>query len=155
MAKDSNVDLIVCTTRVDKHFDTISPALRAGKNVYVEWPLATSAAQARELLQLAEASSVKFTAVGLQARLSPDIKTVKRLLEEGRIGKPLSSTWIGYADNLGESTTPKWKYLGQRESGGNLVSIFLGHVADYIQCGKPLSLARALTTLRESTTTNE
>jgi predicted dehydrogenase len=32
------VDLVVCNTRVDKHFETIDASVKAGKAVFSEWP---------------------------------------------------------------------------------------------------------------------
>lgn len=68
LAKDPNIDLVVCSVRVDRHFETIAPSLRAGKDVFVEWPLGKSAAEARELLKLKNEGGVKRAIVGLQAR---------------------------------------------------------------------------------------
>ena len=49
------MDLVVCSVRVDRHFGAIAPALRAGKNVYVEWPLGKNLEEAEELLRLSKA----------------------------------------------------------------------------------------------------
>jgi len=38
LANDDEVDLVVCNTRVDVHYETIRPSLLKGKNVYCEWP---------------------------------------------------------------------------------------------------------------------
>lgn len=44
------------------------PALHAGKDVFVEWPLGASLAEAEEVTSLAKEKGVK-TYVGLQARV--------------------------------------------------------------------------------------
>ena len=36
LANNQNIDLVVCSVRDDRHLKTISPALKAGKDVYVE-----------------------------------------------------------------------------------------------------------------------
>lgn len=46
------------------------PALRAKKDIFVEWPLASSLADAEEMAALAKKQGVK-TWVGLQARMQP------------------------------------------------------------------------------------
>lgn len=38
LANDNKVDLVVCNTRVDVHYETIKPSLLKGKDVYCEWP---------------------------------------------------------------------------------------------------------------------
>ncbi|KAI9928365.1 hypothetical protein MW887_002403 [Aspergillus wentii] len=49
LAADPDIDLVICATRVDKHYETILPSLRAGKSVYIEWPLAGDKVQIEEL----------------------------------------------------------------------------------------------------------
>lgn len=57
------VDLVVCCTRVDLHYETIKPSIQQGKSVYVEWPLASNLSQALELASLAKQKGAK-TMVG-------------------------------------------------------------------------------------------
>jgi predicted dehydrogenase len=133
IAKDPNVELVVCSVRVDRHLPTIAPSLKAGKNVFVEWPLGKSAAEARELLKLKNEGRVKTAIVGLQARQAPVVNKIKSLIESGKIGKVLSSTWAGQAGAGGPTTTEGVKYIGDKEVGGNLVTIHFGHAVDYLQ----------------------
>jgi predicted dehydrogenase len=105
LANDPEVDLVVCTVRVDRHLATIGPSLKAGKDVFVEWPLGKSAKDARELLRLKNEGKVKNGVVGLQGRQAPAVKTLKGLVENGRIGKVLSSSWSGAAGALGGSSS--------------------------------------------------
>lgn len=65
LAADSDVQLVVVSTRVDKHYETALPSVKAGKDVFVEWPLAGSTAQADELTRLAKEKGGK-TVLGLQ-----------------------------------------------------------------------------------------
>lgn len=74
--------------------------------------------------------------VGLQARKAPVIATLKKVIESGMIGDVLSSNWTGYGPNGGPTATEVFEYMGSRAIGGNLVTIHLGHVVDYIQRGK-------------------
>jgi predicted dehydrogenase len=82
LAKDTNVEMVVCAVRVDRHFPTISPSLRAGKSAFVEWPLGKNLAEAQELAKLSKEHGAKRTAVDLQARFAPIVRTLKRLTEE-------------------------------------------------------------------------
>jgi predicted dehydrogenase len=104
LAKDPEIDLVVCSVRVDRHLATIRPSLKAGKDVYVEWPLGKSLAEAKELLKLKNEGGVKKAVVGLQARQAPLIKKLKELIQEGRIGEVYSSTWVGQGSVGGETT---------------------------------------------------
>jgi len=105
LANDPDIDLVVCSVRVDRHLATIGPSLRAGKDVFVEWPLGKSAKDARELLRLKNEGKVKTGVVGLQGRQAPVVKKLKKLIEGGNIGKVLSSSWSGAAGALGGSSS--------------------------------------------------
>jgi len=124
------------------------PSLKAGKSVLVEWPLAKSAAEAREMLRLKNEGGVKKAEVVLQARRSPFIHALKNEIEKGTIGKVLSSTWSASAGAGGPTTTQGGKYLGDKDVGGNLVTIHLAHAIDYVQyvlgykVGNPSALLR-------------
>ena len=126
----------MCSVRVDRHFPTIAPSLKAGKDVLVEWPLGKNLAEAEKLLKLKNEGGVKNAVVDLQAREAPIIKKVKELIESGKIGKVLSTTWIGAAGAGGGTITQAYQYIAKREVGGNLVTIHFGHAIDYIQAGK-------------------
>ena len=61
LAMDLNVDLVVCTTRVDIHYDTIKPSVEAGKDVFAEWPLAENVRRATELAKPCETEWLEYT----------------------------------------------------------------------------------------------
>ena len=131
LAADPDVDLVVCCVRVDRHYETIRPSLEAGKNVYVEWPLGANLDEAQELTDIANKKGVT-TLIGLQARHSPVVNTVRNLVESGRIGNVLSSTVVSSAGNYGPTENAWTRYFTERKIGGNMVSIHFGHTIDYI-----------------------
>lgn len=69
IAADPNVDLVVVSVNVAKHYELAKPILEHKKDIFVEWPLASNPAQAEELTNLASASGVR-NMVGLQGRSS-------------------------------------------------------------------------------------
>lgn len=69
LAKDPDVDLVVCSVNVSKHYALIKPALEHGKMAFVEWPLGRTLQEAEELTSLAKERGVR-TVVGLQGRKS-------------------------------------------------------------------------------------
>ena len=83
-----DVDIILNLTIPDAHAEVSLAALSAGKHVYGEKPLATKPSDGRAILDLAAAK-------GLRVGSAPDtflgagIQTSRRLIDEGRIGKPL------------------------------------------------------------------
>lgn len=129
LASDPNVDLVVICVQVQKHYELAKPALMKGKDVFVEWPLASTTAEARELLSLAEAHGSK-TIVGLQARASPLVRQLKSLISSNTIGKVLSSTVTGTFGGVPSQWPQGAEYYLTMESGGNTFTIYFAHFLD-------------------------
>ncbi|KAK4119500.1 NAD(P)-binding protein [Parathielavia appendiculata] len=133
LAADRDVDLVVCNTRVDKHFETVVDSVKNGKDVYVEWPLAQDAKHARELVGLSREAGGR-SVVGLQGVVAPVVLKLRGLLEEGRIGKVLSSELRVFGGLGDRATVPEGlAYFTQREVGGNVYTIGFAHVFDMVQ----------------------
>lgn len=127
LAADPEIDLLVCTTRVDVHYDAIKPSIEAGKAVFVEWPLAENASRAQELQSLAQHSGSR-TLVGLQARVAPSVLKVKQILQSGELGKVLSSNAYAYASYSDrDSISEGLAYFLDKKVGGNPMTIAVGH----------------------------
>jgi predicted dehydrogenase len=127
LAQDANVDFVVCSTRVDRHYETIKPSISAGKAVFVEWPLASNISQVRELASLARRQNIKCV-VGLQGPVTAPIDAVRKLLQEGRIGKVLSSDVKSWGGTGNRDTVPEsLRYFTQMAVGGNVITIGFGH----------------------------
>ncbi|MFT4184597.1 MAG: Gfo/Idh/MocA family oxidoreductase [Rhizobium sp.] len=88
---ESEIDLVLNLTIPAVHFDVTLSALSAGKHVFTEKPLATSAADGRVLVAEAKRR-------GLLLGSAPDTflgaagRRAHRLMEEGAIGRPVSGT---------------------------------------------------------------
>jgi predicted dehydrogenase len=130
LASSPDIDLIVCAVRVDRHYECLKVVLEKGKDVFVEWPLASNLSQATELLQLAEEKGVR-TMVGLQGQMSPVIQRVKALIHgENSIGRVVSSS-INLSTGLGGAEIQEGhEYLNDAASGGNMLVIPFGHIYD-------------------------
>lgn len=128
LARDPGVDLVVVSIVVTHHYAVAKPALLAGKDVFVEWPLAVITAEAEELTTIAEENNCK-TIVGLQARASPLVLKIKEIVQSGKIGKILSSTVVGQISSLKPFGT--WqegaKYYVDMDSGANGFYVSFGH----------------------------
>jgi predicted dehydrogenase len=134
LANDPDIDLVVCSVRVDRHFLTVRPSLEAGKAVFVEWPLDRNLEVAKEMASLAAAHNAK-TIVGLQASYSPIIRKLRQLVHEGAIGRILSSTLLGSCGNELTSESKNVRYFLDRMVGGNLMSIAVGHNLESVISG--------------------
>jgi predicted dehydrogenase len=82
---DPEVDAVVIATPVFTHFDLAMRALRAGKHVLVEKPLAPSTAQADELIETASDVD-RLIMCGHTFVYSPPVRAVKDLLNRGELG---------------------------------------------------------------------
>lgn len=86
---DPEVDIVAIATSNDVHFSLAKQALEAGKHVVVEKPFTNTSAEADELIALAKANGLLLS-VHHNARFHSDYKTVKRLLQEERLGRVVS-----------------------------------------------------------------
>ncbi|PMD33155.1 putative oxidoreductase [Hyaloscypha variabilis F] len=130
IANDPNVDLVVVTVRVGLHYALTKPALLAGKDVFVEWPLAANIAEVEELTQLARDKGVK-TIVGLQARASPIVVKIRDLVQSGKLGKILSSTVVGSFSSFPNTVWLEGaEYYLDAQAGAGVFKIFFGHFLD-------------------------
>ena len=81
---DSEVDLIICTTRHDAHASMVCEALESGKSVFVEKPLCLNADELDRIIKTYEKASVGTTlTVGFNRRFSPFAVQMKKLLGDG------------------------------------------------------------------------
>jgi predicted dehydrogenase len=83
---DPEVDAVVLATPVHTHYDLAAQALRAGKHVFVEKPLATSSELAADLATLARERS-RILMCGHTFLYSPPVRALKRMIESGTLGE--------------------------------------------------------------------
>ncbi|KAK5057891.1 hypothetical protein LTR84_011892 [Exophiala bonariae] len=129
LAADPNVDLVAVSVKVPLHSRLLRPALEAGKDVFVEWPLAANLKEAEELTALAKSKSVK-TIVGLQARQDSSIRKAREMVQSGELGQIISTTMKGAGGIFNASLGTSYEYLLPIENGANMVTIPAGHAID-------------------------
>lgn len=136
IANDPNIDLVVSSIRVDRHAGSLIPSIKAGKNVFVEWPLEANYTLAKELTDLVKTHKVR-NVVGLQGSFSPVITKAKALIASGEIGKVESSSLIALAKNItGATVLSPVDYFIDRKIGGNISTIAFGHSVELLTSGK-------------------
>jgi predicted dehydrogenase len=92
---DDRVDAIVIATPVSSHAAIAGQALRAGKHVLVEKPLARSSTEAEELIELAAARGLVLM-VGHTFLFNPAVRYLKNLIASGELG----DIYYAYAQRL-------------------------------------------------------
>jgi len=86
MFEAERLDAVVIGTPPAHHFEPAAAALRRGLNVLVEKPMVLRAADARELVRLAEENDCEL-AVGYTYHFSPHVEELRRAIAGGRIGE--------------------------------------------------------------------
>lgn len=81
-----DVDAVIVATPAGEHFAQARAALAAGKHVFVEKPLATSVAEARELVTLAARAS-RTLMVGHTFLYNDAVRWVKDYIDRGELGE--------------------------------------------------------------------
>ena len=114
------VELVVNLTIPAVHASVALQAIRAGKHVYGEKPFALS-------VQEAQTVTAAATACGVQVGNAPDtflgaaLQTARRLIEEGRIGTPISAkATFGYPGPDAWHPSPEFLF---QQGGGPLLDM--------------------------------
>jgi predicted dehydrogenase len=130
MLERDDIDVVAVVVKLPHHYALAKDVIESGKNVYVEWPLATTTAQAEELAALAKQKGVR-TAIGLQARRSAEVLHIRKLIEEGYIGELLSVDMSYFSGGaLGRPSGRVW--MRDKAQGANIFTINFGHAIDLL-----------------------
>ena len=82
--------VMISTTPEPTHYPIAKESLEAGKHVLLEKPIALELGEADELIRLARSKDLVFT-IGYSQRFNPKFAYVKRSIEDGIIGDPVSA----------------------------------------------------------------
>ncbi|HEV2396496.1 MAG TPA: Gfo/Idh/MocA family oxidoreductase [Candidatus Sulfotelmatobacter sp.] len=134
---DSQVQAVYVATPVYLHAPQTVQALRAGKHVLCEKPMAMNEAEARTMVRTAEESGRKF-GVAYYRRCYPKVQRAKQLIEQGAIGKPVVAELSNHMWFDG-SGSRSWLVDPAKAGGGPLFDI-ASHRIDVLNYlfGKPL-----------------
>jgi predicted dehydrogenase len=121
MLEDPEINLCVVATSNDAHLALAEQCLKAGRHVVVDKPLALSSQDAAYLAHLAAEHHVILSAYH-NRRWDGDYQTIRKLLEDGRMGRPLQL--VSHFDRF--RPLPRlgsWRESGQVVGGGLLFDI--------------------------------
>ncbi len=88
LLQDDNVDAVVLVTPTNLHADQTIAALKAGKHVFVEKPLALNVPDCERVLAEAEQHPALVAMVGFVRRFDPSYLAAQAAVAAGEIGKP-------------------------------------------------------------------
>lgn len=86
LLNDPEVQAVEILTPWPYHFSLALEALKAGKHVYVQKPMAQTKEEADQLIEEAERQGVVLAAAP-PSMISPSMQRIKKLVQEGAIGK--------------------------------------------------------------------
>ena len=90
LIENTHIDtIIISATPEDTHYPMALKALEAGKNVFLEKPIATTLAEADHLIETSIKNKVKFT-IGYSQRFNAKYAYVKKTIDEQTIGEPVT-----------------------------------------------------------------
>ena len=89
LVRDERIDAVVVTSPGFAHKDAVLEAVKAGKPVFCEKPLATTAADCLAIVEAEVAQGRKLTQVGFMRRYDKGYQQLKALIESGAYGQPL------------------------------------------------------------------
>ena len=86
LLEDDSLEAVAIATPVSSHYPLAAAALRAGKHVFIEKPLAASAAEAEALIALADEHE-RVLMPGHTFLYSPPVNTIRDLIRSGELGE--------------------------------------------------------------------
>jgi predicted dehydrogenase len=104
---DKSIDAVVIATPEHLHHDMAIAALKAGKNIYIEKPLAHTIEEGFEVVKAAEQSG-KVVQVGTQNRSNSLYIKAKEMVAQGMIGDIHYVRAFWYRNSLPDN--PAWRY---------------------------------------------
>ncbi len=145
-----DIDVVDIVTPGDTHAEIAIAALRAGKHVLCEKPLANTVAEAQEMTDAAAAASGVRAMVGFTYRRVPAATFARDLVAAGRIGDIRQVRAEYLQDWLSDADAPlTWRLQKDRAGSGALgdIGAHAADLAEYITGQRLTSVSGILETL--------
>ncbi len=117
---DPDVDIVHVTSPNHAHYPQVKAILEAGKHVICEKPLAMTASQSEEMVELASASG-RVCAVCYNIRFYPLNQHAHGMVASGKLGEIRLISGLCHQDWLAKPTDWNWRL--ESEQGGTLRSV--------------------------------
>jgi len=119
LLRDPNVDAVVVSVPTFLHREIALDAVRAGRHVLCEMPLAPTLREAQEMVDEAKRARV-ILMPSLNFRFTPNYLKAKELIEKGSIGTPAAAFYREFiaAEVLAQQWPPNSWAWDEKKSGG-------------------------------------
>jgi len=138
--EDDSIEGILLTTPNTAHAGQIIAAMAAGKHIWVEKPITNTLAEVPGVLKAWREAGL-ILSVGHCYRRSAGHRMMKRMIEDGTLGKPLWAE-AAFTNPNGQNFTPdRWRYFKAECPGGPLMQMGIHH-CDTLQylLGRPVRI---------------
>ena len=135
-----DVDAVIVATPNFTHADIVCDALRAGKHVLCEKPMATTLEGCERIIAAAEESGKTYQ-VGLEFRFASGLRRVRKLIDEGELGQ-VRQMW--FTEYRGPWMRKVEEWITQKaKSGGTLLEKNCHHfdLFNWMAGAKPIRVA--------------
>src|SRR5581483_3681824 len=143
---DERVDVVHLTTPNHLHYPQVKQALAAGKHVVCEKPLATTAAESGELVELAERSGLVHC-TNFNIRFYPLVQELRERVRAGEIGQVWNVHGGYLQDWLALPTDWNWRLEPERAGALRAVGDIGSHWLDLAQFVTGLRVVEVLADL--------
>lgn len=126
------IDAVTIATPPDTHAAIASRAMRAGKHVLCEKPLAADAREAEQLAAEAERAGV-IHLLGAEFRWSSAQATMASAINEGRIGSPRLASFVLHIPLLADPAAEVPDWWTDRDRGGGWLGAYASHLVDQVR----------------------
>lgn len=133
LINDPNVDAVYIATPPNSHANYAIEAMRAGKPVYVEKPMARHYAECKEMLEVSKETGMPLW-IAYYRRTLPAFLKAKELIESGEIGKPLMVNLKLYkeAEEINQTKEEMHWHVFPEISGAGHFFDLASHQFDYL-----------------------
>jgi predicted dehydrogenase len=128
IARD-DIGLIDVSTPGDTHREVVLAALKAGKHVICEKPLANTLTEAREMMEAAEQAGV-VAMVNFNYRRVPAVQFAKQLIESGKLGEIRHWRAVYLQDWINDPAFPLVWRLRKEIAGSGALGDIAAHIVD-------------------------
>lgn len=133
LINDADINAIYIATPPNTHASYAIAAMKAGKPVYVEKPMARTYQECQEMIRVSEETGIPLF-VAYYRRTLPGFLKVKELLEKGAIGKPLTVNirlHKAFGEKDQDPSAQHWHVDPEISGGGHFYDL-ASHQFDYL-----------------------
>jgi len=132
MLKDPEIEVVHICTPNHLHYIMAKDAMKAGKHVVCEKPMAMNTAEAAEMLKIAKEKNV-VTAVHFNLRFYPLMHHAKKMIENGELGRILAVNGSYQQDWLLYETDFSWRLQPEFSGESRAIADIGSHWMDLVE----------------------